>query len=84
MHLNGKNRKMSFYVRFLSRNEQIYIRFMFMEIFWPQGVVCPCPGAIYMYMMKIFEHLLSGNRLAEQSQTFRGAKLGKGNKSLHK
>ena len=24
----------------------------------PQGVVCPCPGAIYMYMTMIFKHLL--------------------------
>ena len=24
-------------------------KFMFMKTFCPQGVVCPCPGAIYMY-----------------------------------
>ena len=35
-------------------------RFMFMKTFCPQGVVCPCPGAIYMYMTIIFKHLLLG------------------------
>ena len=25
-------------------------RFMFMKQFRPQGVICPCPGAIYMYI----------------------------------
>ena len=61
MHLNGKknNRKMSLNGRKLARNEQMDRRFMFMKIFWPQGVVCPCPpGAIYMYMTIIFKHLL--------------------------
>ena len=53
-------------------------RFMFMKIFWPQEVVCPCPGAICMYMTKIFKHLVSGNGLANQS------KIRKGNESLHK
>ena len=35
------------------------IIFMFMKNFCPQGVVCPCPGAIYMYiyMTIIFEDL---------------------------
>ena len=32
-------------------------RLMFMENFWPLGVVCPCPGAIYMYISIIFIHL---------------------------
>ena len=67
MHLYGDNRKMSFYVRLLSRNEQMGRRFMFMKIFWPQEVV-------YMYMTKIFRHLLSGNGLADQIQTLCGAK----------
>ena len=60
MHLNGKTikRKMSFNGRKLARNEQIDRRFMFMKIFWVQGVVCPCHGAIYMYMTIIFKHLL--------------------------
>ena len=48
MHLNGKNRKISFNDRKLARNEQIDRKFMFMKIFWAQGVVCPCPAAIYM------------------------------------
>ena len=30
--------------------------FMFTKTFWPQGVVCPCTGAIYMYMTIIFKH----------------------------
>ena len=29
-------------------------RLMLMENFSPWGVVCPCPGAIYMYMTIIF------------------------------
>ena len=34
MHLNGKNRKMSFNGIKLARNEQTDRRFMFMKIFW--------------------------------------------------
>ena len=56
-------------------------RFVLMKIFWSQGIVCPCPRAIYMY--KIFKHL-SGNRLSSQSQTFCEAKLGSGNESMYK
>ena len=56
--------------------------FMFMKKFCPQGVVCPCPGAIYMYMTIIFKHLLL-NRLANQSQTLCGASLGRGNEILY-
>ena len=48
----GKHRKMSFNGIKLARNEQMDRRFMFMKIFWAQGVVCPCPGAIYTYMTK--------------------------------
>ena len=85
MHLNGeRKRKMSFYVRKLARNEQMDIRFMFMKIFCPQGVVCPCPRTVYMYMTKIVKHLLSGNGFANQSQILCEAKLGRGNESLHK
>ena len=58
MHLNGKNRKMSFNGKKLARNEQMDRIFMFMKIFWAQRVVCPCPGAIYMCMTIIFKHLL--------------------------
>ena len=36
-------------------------RLMLMENFSPWGVVCPCPGAIYMYMTIIFKHLLLWN-----------------------
>ena len=59
MHLNGKNRKMSFNGKKLARNEQMDRRFMFMKIFWAQSVVCPCLGAIYMCMTIIFKHLFS-------------------------
>ena len=43
---------MSFNGRKLARNEQMDRRFMLMIIFKAQRVVCPCPGAIYMYMTK--------------------------------
>ena len=58
-------------------------RFMFMKIFWPQGIVFPCPELYTCYMTKIFKHL-SGIAFANQSQTLCGAKLGRGNESLHK
>ena len=54
-HLNGK---ITFNGRKLARNKQMDRKFMFMKIFWAQGVVCPCPGVIYMYMTIIFKHLL--------------------------
>ena len=57
MHLNGKNREMSFNGKKLARNEQMDRRFMFMKIFWAKRVVCPCPGAIYMCMTIILKHL---------------------------
>ena len=58
MHLNVK---MSFNGRKLARNEQMDRRFMLLIIFYTQGVVCPCLGAICpicLSMTKIFEHLL--------------------------
>ena len=58
MHLNGENRKMPFYGRKLTRNEQMDRRFMFMKIFLAHGVVCPFTVAIYMYMTIIFKQLL--------------------------
>ena len=58
MHLNGKNRNLSFNGKKLARNEQMDRIFMLMKIFWAQRVVCPCPGAIYMCMNIIFKHLL--------------------------
>ena len=58
MHLNGKNRKMLFNGRKVARNEQMDRKFMFIKIFWAQGVVCICPGAIYIYMTIILKHLL--------------------------
>ena len=53
-----KNRKISFNGKNLAWNEQMDRRFMFMKIFWAQGFVCPRPGAIYMYVTKIFKHHL--------------------------
>ena len=44
MHLNGKNRKISFNGRKLARNEQMDRKFMFMKIFWAQGLSAPAPG----------------------------------------
>ena len=58
MHMNRENRKMPFNGRKLTRNEQMDRRFMFMKIFMPRGIVCPFPGAKYMYMTIIFNHLL--------------------------
>ena len=53
MHLNGKNRKMSFNGKKLDRNEQRDRIFMFMKIFWAQRVVCSCPGAVYIH---VYDH----------------------------
>ena len=50
-----------------------------MKIFWAQGVVCPCPGAIYMYMTKIFKQ----NAWPIKAKLC-GASLGRGNDSLYK
>ena len=55
-----------------------------MKKIWPQGVVCPCPGAIYLYMTTIFKHLLHCNRLANQRQILCGASLRRGNESIYK
>ena len=43
MHLNGKNRKMSFNGKKLARNEQMDRIFMFMKIFWAHGLSVPAP-----------------------------------------
>ena len=58
----------------LAGSMQMYRRFMVMKKN-VLGVVCPCPGAIYMYMTIIFKHL------ANQSQTLTGALLGKGSEN---
>ena len=43
MHLNGKNRKMSYNGKNLAKNEQMDRKFMFMKIFWgPEGCL-PLP-----------------------------------------
>ena len=51
MHLNGKNRKISFNGRKVARNEQMDRKFMFMKLFWAQGVICICPGAILKFLV---------------------------------
>ena len=81
MHLNGK--KMVKWVK-LTGNRQMDRRLMLMENFSPWGVVCPCPGAIYMYISIIMKHLLPSNGLANQSQTSYGAFLGRGKESFNK
>ena len=43
-------------------------RLMLMENFSPWGVVCPCPGAIYMYISIIMKHLLPALATCETSQ----------------
>ena len=46
MHLNGKNRKMSFYGKKLARSEQmdrIFI-FFFLKYFGPRELSAPAPG----------------------------------------
>ena len=66
MHLNGKNRKMSFNGKKLARNEQMDRGFMFMKIFWAQRVVCPCPGAIYIH---VYDHSIQTSSLKPLGQS---------------
>ena len=54
MHLNGKNRKMSFYGGILAINEQMDRRFMFMKIFWAQGDGLPLPRG-YIHV-RVYDH----------------------------
>ena len=70
MHLNGKNGKMLFNGRKLTRNRQMDRRLMLMENFSPWGTVCPCPGAIYMYMTIIFKQRNVSCVLMNPLQTF--------------
>ena len=65
MHLNGKNRKMSLNGKKLARNEQMDKIFMFMKIFWAQRVVCPCPGAIYLFLQMTVRWKLPGFPVGE-------------------
>ena len=53
-----KSGKLSFNCRKHAGNEQMDRIFMFMKNFWPQAVVCPCPGAKCMYIIVILKHLL--------------------------
>ena len=80
----GKTVIKSFYGGKLAAKDYIDWTILLMKNIWPQGVVCPCPGAIYLYMTTIFKHLLHWNRLANQSQILCGASLGRGNESLYK
>ena len=80
----GKTVKKSFNGGKLAAKDYIDWIILLMKKIWPQGVVCPCPGAIYLYMTTIFKHLLHWNRLANQSQILCGASLGRGNESLYK
>ena len=50
MHLNWKNRNMSFNAKELARNEQMDRRFMFMKIFLGTEGCLPLPrGNIHVY-----------------------------------
>ena len=75
----GKTVTKSFNGGKLAAKDYIDWIILLMKNIWPQGVVCPCLGAIYMYMTTIFKHLLHWNRLANQSQILCGASLGRGN-----
>ena len=56
--------------------------FMFMKTFCPQGVVCPCSGAIYMYMTIMFKHLQ--NQKAYDFETWHEASGNGALQSLYK
>ena len=58
MHLNGEKWQNAIEWVKLTGNRQIDRKLMFVEKIWPVGVVCPCPGAIYMYISIILKHLL--------------------------
>ena len=49
----------------------------------PQGLMCPHPGAIYIYATMIFKHLV-WNRLANLSQILCEAFVGMGNHCVYK
>ena len=51
---------------------------LLMKNIWPQGVVCPCPGAIYLHMTTF------SNIFSTESQILCGASLGRGSESLYK
>ena len=73
MQMNGENEYHELNGEKLAGSMQMDRRFMFMKIFWAQGVVCPCPWALYMDMTIIFKHLVFGNCVANQSQSLCGA-----------
>ena len=52
---------------------------MILKKIGPQGLICPHPGAIYMYITIIFKHRLLWNRLANQSQILCEASMEWGN-----
>ena len=79
----GKSVTKSFNGGKLAAKDYIDWIIVFMKKQLPQGVVCPCPGAIYMYMTIIFKHLLLWNRLANQRQISFGASLGRGKESVY-
>ena len=58
VHLNGKNRKMSFNGRKLARNQQMDKRFMFMKNILGPGGCLPRPrGCIHVYDQNIQQSL---------------------------
>ena len=58
MHLNGGKLLKCDSKGNFAGNGQMDRIFVFKKKICPQGVVCPCPRAIYMYMTMIFKHHL--------------------------
>ena len=58
-------------------------RLMLMENFSPWGVVCPCPGAIYMYMTK-YSNIFFSETARPIKAKLHVEHLGRGNESLYK
>ena len=84
MHLNGKNRKMSFNGRKLARNERMDRIFMFFEnILGPVGCL-PLPwGYIHVFDQNI-QTSSSLKLLGQSKPNFMWNILGRGNESLDK
>ena len=68
MHLNGEKTLKCDSKDKVAGNGQMDRIFVVMKKVCPQGVVCPCPRAIYMYMTMIFKHNLSSLKPLGQSR----------------
>ena len=65
MHLNGKNRKISFNGRKLARNEQMDRKFMFMKIFLGPGGFLPLPR----FYIHVYDHNIQTSSLKPLGQS---------------